>query len=83
VPESASVERVVSALRRVRPGAYRIEDGASGPTVTLTLNVSAAGRRNAAGRIVAELANHDLGLGTEDPVAALAGGEPLPVRYAG
>jgi hypothetical protein len=83
VPANVSVERVVSALRRVRRGAYRVDGGAPGPTVTLTLSVSAAGRRNAAERIVAELADHGMRLDAADPVGTLAGGESLPVRSAG
>jgi hypothetical protein len=67
----------------VRRGAYRIEGGEPGPTVTLTLNVSTAGRRNAADRIVAELASPGLRLDADDPVGALAAGEPLAVRPAG
>jgi hypothetical protein len=62
---------------------YRVEGGAPGPAVTLTLNVSTAGRRNAADRIVTELADHGLRLNADDPVGTLAGGESLTVRPAG
>jgi hypothetical protein len=84
MPPDLSVEQVAAALRRVRPGAYRLEGGdETGPTLTLTLDVSAAGRRNAADRIASELAGHGLRLAGDDPVGALAAGESLPVRHAG
>ncbi|WP_213454868.1 hypothetical protein [Rhizomonospora bruguierae] len=75
-----SVESVARALRRVRPGAYRIGDADGAVTVTLALRVSAGGRRNAAERIVAALAGSGLALAGEDPVQALADGGRLAVR---
>lgn len=79
-----SPERITRALVKVRPSVYRVEDGAGGPTITLLLTVSAAGRRNAAARIVAALGEHDLRLDADDPVGALAAeGSHVPVRSAG
>lgn len=67
-----SAEVVARALRTVRPSMYRI-DSADGTTgITLVANVSAAGRRNAAARIVAALAGDGLTAVADDPVEALA-----------
>ncbi|WP_043726836.1 hypothetical protein [Kutzneria sp. 744] len=76
-----SAEVVACALRRVRPTAYRIERSNGVTTITLVVNVSAAGRRNAAARIVAALADSGLELTDDDPIQALAGDRsPLVVR---
>lgn len=67
-----SPEQVSRALRTVRSSVYVVEDGAAGPTIMLRLATSSSGRRNAAERIVAALAEHGLELGAQEPVAALA-----------
>lgn len=68
------VDSVVLALRRVRAAAYRVERDGEATTVALVLRVSPAGRRNAAERIVAELAERGLRVLADDPVAALTAG---------
>jgi hypothetical protein len=83
VATKVSVEQVVSALRTVRPGVYQVDGGTPGPTVTLLLNVSTAGRRNAASRIERALANGGLRLAADDPIGALTDGGAVPVRHAG
>lgn len=67
-PEPGEVSR---ALRSVRPASYRIDSAPHGTTLALVMNSSAAGRRNAATRIVRLLAEHGLVLDVRDPVEAL------------
>lgn len=75
--EAIPVEVVRRALRSVRPSIYRVGYRDGSTTVALVLDVSAAGRRNAAARIVAALTDSGMGLVADDPIAALAeAGEP-------
>lgn len=70
---------VTHALRRVRPSVYRIDEVAGRVTITLAVPVSAAGRRNAATRIVAALAGGGLALSGDDPITALTNGDSVGV----
>lgn len=68
---AVSVEVAAQALRRFRPSVYRIgrvEDR----TNTLTVDASAAGRLNAAARIVTALTDGGIGVVADDPIDALA-----------
>lgn len=76
-------DEIAGALRRVRASVYRLTQDAGGTSIALVLDVSASGRRNAAARIVDELAAHGLRLEADDPVDALtASTDPLTVRRA-
>jgi ribosomal protein S7 len=81
--EDVPVEVVTQALRRVRPSVYQMDHRAGRTTITLTVNASTAGRRNAAARIVAALAAGGLALVADDPIARLTDeGGHLVVRRA-
>ncbi|WP_026453740.1 hypothetical protein [Saccharomonospora iraqiensis] len=78
-----SPEEVARALRGVRPHVYRIDSDDDTTRITLVLRVSAAGRRNAAERVVAALAGDGLEPAADDPVEALvAEGNAVAVRRA-
>lgn len=74
-----SVDTVVHALRRVRPSVYRVDAEADRTTITLTVRASAAGRHNAATRIVSALTDGGIGLVADDPTGELAGGASLVI----
>ncbi|HET9118806.1 MAG TPA: hypothetical protein VFN75_12135 [Pseudonocardiaceae bacterium] len=74
---ATSVDTMVHALRRVRPSVYRIDAEADRTTITLTVRASAAGRHNAAMRIVSALADGGVGLVADDPIDELARGASL------
>lgn len=79
--ETVQPDEVTHALRRVRASVYRVERDADGARIALVLDVSAAGRRNAAATIVAALAEHNLEVVADDPVDALAVQRTgLPIR---
>jgi hypothetical protein len=64
-------ERVAHALRRIRANCYRIEVCAEGTCVSLVMQASPAGRRNAAMHVVSLLGDHGLHLVAADPVEEL------------
>lgn len=74
---AVSVEMAAQALRRIRPSAYRISRVDNRTTITLTVDASAAGRRNAAARIVTALTEGGIGLVADDPIDALTRGASL------
>lgn len=67
-----SASAVARALRRIRAGAYRLEEREQATVLALALEVSIAGRRNAANQIVQALARAGFELDHADPVDALA-----------
>lgn len=75
------VEAATRALRRVRPSVYWIEQAAGRTTIVLSVRASAAGRRNAAERVVSALAAGGIGFAAADPVDELAGGADLVLVY--
>jgi hypothetical protein len=82
--KDVAVEVVTRALRRVRPGVYRVDHLTDRTTVTLTVSASAGGRRNAAARVISALTAGGLELIADDPVTALANEDRhLVVRHAG
>lgn len=78
----SEADLVTRALRRVRPSVYRLGGTPDSPTLLLTVAASAGGRRNAADRVVAALADGGFALDAGDPVGELAGGTELAVRRA-
>ncbi|MGH3620316.1 MAG: hypothetical protein ACRDQ5_00795 [Sciscionella sp.] len=62
------------ALRSVRAAVYRVDTTPRGTTLTLVMNASPAGRRNAATKIVRLLAEHGLDVAAKDLVETLTGG---------
>jgi nitrite reductase (NO-forming) len=77
---SVPVEAAAHALRRVRPSVYRLGQ-AERTTITLTVNASAAGRRNSATRVVAALTDSGIDLLSDDPVSELADGATLALAH--
>lgn len=74
-------ERITYALRRMRANCYRVEATVEGTFVSLIMQASPAGRRNAATHIVELLERHGLALDAEDAVAELGrDGTRLRVR---
>jgi hypothetical protein len=71
------VEAARYALRRVRPSVYRIDHAAGRTTIVLLVRAGAAGRRNAAERIVSALAAGGVGWAAADPVDVLTRGAGL------
>lgn len=71
------VEIVARALRRIRPSVYRISRKMDQTTISLTVRASAAGRRNAAARIVAALTDGGITVLADDPIGELARGASL------
>ena len=71
------IEAATHALRRVRPSVYRLGRDAGRTTITLTVAASAAGRRNAATRVITALAAGGLDAIADDPIAALTHGASL------
>ncbi|MFB9907077.1 hypothetical protein [Allokutzneria oryzae] len=67
-------DRVRYALRSVRAAAYRIEVAEAGTTLALVMTASAAGRRNAAEKIVGLLGAAGLRVVAEEPARALTEG---------
>ncbi|PKV99894.1 hypothetical protein ATK30_0887 [Amycolatopsis echigonensis] len=78
---TVQVEIVVRALRRIRPSVYQISREADRTSITLTAVASAAGRRNAATRIVAALTDGGIAVVADDPIGELARGACLVLTH--
>ena len=76
-------ELVRHALRRTSARCYRLDVTEAGTSIALVMQVSMAGRRNAAEHVVDQLGEAGLVLRTEDPVADLATPDTvIPIEIA-